>query len=138
MSFFKTTFPVAVYRRTGGRVFGSIGGQPILLLQTTGRRSGQARTTPVQYVRNGDAFVLVASNAGAPRPPAWLGNLRAQPRARVQVGAETVDVLAREAEGEERAALWKRLTVANARLDGVAAKAGRELPVLVLSPVSDT
>ena len=54
-----------VYRRSGGRFLGRMGGQPVLLLQTTGRRSGQTRTTPVQYLADGDTFVVVASNAGA-------------------------------------------------------------------------
>ena len=73
-----------VYRRSGGRVLGRMGGQPVLLLQTTGRRSGRTRTTPVQYLADGDTFVVVASNAGAARPPAWYLNLRANPHARIR------------------------------------------------------
>ena len=75
-----------VYRRSGGRVLGRMGGQPVLLLQTTGRRSGQTHTTPVQYLADGDAFVVVASNAGARHPPAWYLNLRADPHAHIDVG----------------------------------------------------
>ena len=73
-----------VYRRSGGRVLGRMGGQPVLLLQTTGRRSGLTRTTPVQYLADGDTFVVVASNAGAARPPAWYLNLRADPHAQIR------------------------------------------------------
>ena len=134
MSFWKTTLPVAVYRLTGGRVFGRVGGQPVLLLQTTGRRSGRPRTTPVQYLRDGESFVVVASNAGAAHPPAWLLNLRAEPRAHVQVGAQPLDVMAREIGDDDHAALWQRLTAANRQLDTAARKAGRRLPILVLSP----
>jgi deazaflavin-dependent oxidoreductase (nitroreductase family) len=137
VSVWKTTVPVAVYRLTRGRVFGRIGRQPVLLLRTTGRRSGRPRTTPVQYLRDGESFVVVASNAGAARPPAWLLNLRAEPHARVQVRSEARDVIAREATEEEHARLWERLTAANRSLDKVAQRAGRRLPILVLSPAHE-
>jgi deazaflavin-dependent oxidoreductase (nitroreductase family) len=130
---FRTIVPVALYRLTGGRLFGRIGGQAVLLLSTTGRRSGRPRTTPVQYLRDGDAFVVVASNAGARKPPAWLFNLRAEPGARVQVGRETLNVTARETAGAERVALWRRLASANPALARAAQRAGRELPVVVLA-----
>jgi deazaflavin-dependent oxidoreductase (nitroreductase family) len=134
VSVWKTTVPVAVYRLTRGRVFGRIGGQPVLLLRTTGRRSGRGRTTPVQYLRDGASYVVVASNAGAPRSPAWLLNLRADPHARVQVGSAALDVVAREAAEEEYVALWRRLTATNRALKKVAGRVGRRLPILVLSP----
>jgi F420H(2)-dependent quinone reductase len=72
-----------VYRPSGGRVLGRLGGQPVLLLQTTGRRSGQTRTTPVQFLTHGEDFVIVAADHDARRPPSWYLNLRADPRARV-------------------------------------------------------
>ena len=122
-----------VYRLTRGRILGRLGGQPVLLLESVGRRTGQRRTTPVQYLPAGDAFVVVAANAGAPHPPAWWLNLRADPRARVQVAAATFDVRARETTGEERTALWRQLTAANRYLERVARKAGRELPLVVLN-----
>lgn len=129
----KTSVPVALYRLTGGRVFGRVGGQPVLLLQTMGRRTGRWRSTPVQYLRDGESFVVVAANGGAVRPPAWLLNLRSDPHARVQLGAETREVIAREAAAGEYALLWGRLTAENRSLDKVARRAGRRLPILVLS-----
>jgi deazaflavin-dependent oxidoreductase (nitroreductase family) len=111
-----------------------MGGQPVLLLQTTGRRSGRTRTTPVQYLADGDTFVIVASNAGATRPPAWYLNLRAHPDARIEVGARSIDVRAREAAGQERAELWQRLTAANRYLERVSRKARRDLPLMALAP----
>jgi F420H(2)-dependent quinone reductase len=123
-----------VYRRSGGRVLARMGGQPVLLLETTGRRSGLPRTTPVQYLPDGDTFVVVASNAGAARPPAWYFNLRA----RVRVGARSIDVRAQEASGQERAELWHRLTAANRYLKRAARKAGRDLPLLALVPPTPT
>jgi len=127
-----------VYRRSGGRFLGRMGGQPVLLLQTTGRRSGRTRTTPVQYLADGDTFVVVASNAGAARPPAWYLNLRANPHARVHVGGRTIDVRAQEAAAQERAELWQRLTAANRYLERAARKAGRDLPLMALVPSTPT
>ena len=113
-----------------------MGGQPVLLLQTTGRRSGRTRTTPVQYLAEGDSFVVVASNAGAARPPAWYLNLRANPHARIRVGARNIDVRAQEAAGQERVALWRRLTAVNRYLERAASKARRDLPLLALVPAT--
>jgi deazaflavin-dependent oxidoreductase (nitroreductase family) len=127
-----------VYRRSGGRVLGRMGGQPVLLLQTTGRRSGRTRTTPVQYLADDDTFVVVASNAGAARPPAWYLNLHANPDARVQVGQRAIDVRAQEAAGQERAELWQRLTAANRYLERAARKARRDLPLMALVPSTPT
>jgi F420H(2)-dependent quinone reductase len=127
-----------VYRRSGGRFLGRMGGQPVLLVQTTGRRSGRTRTTPVQYLTEGDTFVVVASNAGAARPPAWYLNLRANPHARVRVGARSIEVRAREVAGQERVALWRRLTAANRYLERAARKSGRDLPLVGLVPSTTT
>jgi deazaflavin-dependent oxidoreductase (nitroreductase family) len=115
-----------------------MGGQPVLLLQTTGRRSGRTRTTPVQYLADGDTFVVVASNAGAARLPAWYLNLRANPHAQIDVGGRSVDVRAQEAAGQERAELWQRLTAANRYLKFAASKAGRELPLMALVAATPT
>ena len=118
-----------VYRRSGGRSLGRMGGQPVLLLQTTGRRSGRTCTTPVQYLADGDTSVVVASNGGAARPPAWYLNLRANPHARIWVGARRIDVRAQEAAGQERAALWRRFILTpNRYLERAAFIAGRDLP----------
>jgi len=133
-----TRLHAAIYRLTRGRVLGRVGGQPVLLLETAGRRTGQPRTTPVQYLADGDTFVVVASNAGAARPPAWYLNLRANPHARVQVGGRTIDVRAQEAAAQERAELWQRLTAANRYLERAARKAGRDLPLMALVPTTPT
>jgi F420H(2)-dependent quinone reductase len=122
-----------VYRRSGGRFLGRTGGQPVLLLHTIGRRSGRTRTTPVQYLADGDTFVVVASNAGAARPPAWYLNLGADPHARVDIGPRTVDVRAHEATGQERVELWQRLATANRYLERAARKARRDLPLMALA-----
>ena len=131
-----TQLHAAIYSLARGHVLGHIGAQPVLLLATAGRRTGRSRTTPVQYLADGDAFVVVASNGGAAHPPAWYLNLRADPHARVEVGPRTVDVEAREATDEERAILWHRLTAANRSLERAARKAPRPLPVITLAPAT--
>jgi deazaflavin-dependent oxidoreductase (nitroreductase family) len=131
-----TRLHAAIYRLTRGRVLGHVGGQPVLLLATAGRRTGRSRTTPVQYLEDGDSFVVVASNGGAPHPPAWYLNLRADPRARVEVGPRAVEVRAREATDGERAELWQRLTAANRSLERAARKARRDLPLITLVPAT--
>jgi F420H(2)-dependent quinone reductase len=123
-----------LYRKTGGRVLSRLGGQPVLLLTTTGRRSNLARTTPVQFIRSGSRFVVVAANGGAPRPPAWHANLLANPEARAQVRDTRVDVRARVADGPERERLWRELTSANRWLSRTQQRARRRLPVVVLEP----
>jgi deazaflavin-dependent oxidoreductase (nitroreductase family) len=127
-----TRIHAAVYRRTKGRLLGRVGGQPVLLLGTVGRRTGRRRETPLQYLEDHEAFVVVAANAGAVRPPAWYLNLIADPHARVQVGAQTMDVRARKVLGDERTALWQRLIGANRYLEGTARKAQRQLPLVLL------
>ena len=138
MKHWGTRMHAAIYRRTHGRILGRVGGQRVLLLQTVGRRTGQRRTTPVQYLSDGETFVVVASHAGAARPPAWCLNLRASPHARIDVGGRGINVRAQEAAGQERAELWQRLTAANRYLERAARKAGRELPLIALIPSTPT
>jgi F420H(2)-dependent quinone reductase len=123
-----------IYRRTGGRVLGRMGGQPVLLLSTTGRCTGLRRTTPVQYLRHGKAWVVVAANGGAPKPPFWLHNLAADPAVTIQVNNDQVACKATVEAGEGRDALWRELVAANKWLPRVETKAGRQLPVVVLEP----
>ena len=131
-----TRLHTAIYRLTRGRVLGRIGGQPVLLLETLGRRTGRRRATPVQYLADGVAFVVVASNGGAVHPPAWYLNLRANPNAGVQRGTRTIAVRAHETAGRERADLWRRLAAANRYLEPAARKAERELPIMALVPTT--
>jgi deazaflavin-dependent oxidoreductase (nitroreductase family) len=122
-----------LYRRTGGRVLGRIGGQPVLLLSTTGRRTGQKRTTPVQFLRHGNAWVIVAANGGAPEPPLWLHNLAADSAVDIQVGSEQVACTASVEAGAARDALWRQLVAGNKWLPRVERKAGHQLPVVKLA-----
>src|SRR6185312_2145164 len=97
---------VRVYRETGGERGYHWRGTTILLLTTTGRVSGQSRTTPLIHRTDGDRYVVVASKGGSPEHPSWYENLRADPHATIEVRDQTIAVTASDAEGEERARLW--------------------------------
>jgi deazaflavin-dependent oxidoreductase (nitroreductase family) len=125
-----------IYRLTGGRLLGRIAGVPVLLLTTTGRKTGAPRTKPLLYLADGDAFVVAASYAGEPRHPAWWLNLRADPKALVQVGSRVVEVRAREAEGEERARLWRGIVAQDDAFAEYERRTARRIPVVVLEPVA--
>ena len=123
-----------IYRTSGGRVLGSMLGMPVLLLTTTGRKSGVPRTTPLMYLPKGDAYLVIASYAGEPRHPAWYHNLRAQPNAEVQVRTQHIAVVARETEGEERARLWSEVVERESGYAEYERRTTRRIPVMLLEP----
>lgn len=125
---------VPLYRLSRGRIGGSMGGAPVLLLTTTGRRSGEPRTAPVLYMRADESLVVIGSNAGNERPPAWALNLAANPDAEVEIGAKRSSVRARIALGEERADLWRRMTVDYPGFDDYSERTARAINVFVLDP----
>ena len=125
---------VPLYRASGGRIGGNVGQAPVLLLTTTGRRSGEKRTAPVVYLADGESFVVINTNAGNARIPAWSHNLRADPAAEVEVGRRRVPVRARIAADEERADLWRRHNEQYAGFDYYETKLEREICVFVLEP----
>ena len=123
------------YRRTGGRVGGSFGRIRMLLLTTTGARTGEQRTQPLLYTMHGESFVLIASNGGAPRHPAWFHNLKRHPRAEVQVDGRRLVVRARQAKPQERAELWRQMTRVWPLYNGYQQRTDREIPIVLLEPV---
>ncbi len=122
------------YRLTGGAIGGSFAGRPILLLTTTGRKSGRRRTTPLQYLEDGGNMVLVASNGGNPRHPVWWLNLERNPEAEVRVRNEKSWVTAEKAEGEERERLWGLVVEMYSGYEGYQRTTNREIPVVILRP----
>lgn len=107
-------------------------GTKVLLLTTRGRRTGQERTAPLIYEPHGDAFLVVASKAGADEPPAWYLNLQADPNATVQVKDQVVRVRARDATPEERPEMWAKMAAAWPDYDEYQKRTDRPIPVVVL------
>lgn len=124
-----------VFRATGGRLGGKMQGSPVLLLETTGRKSGTRRTTPLLYLPDGENMVIVASKGGATRHPSWWLNLRANPTTEVQVGARNIGVEAEETAGEDRERLWRQLVAMYPGYADYQRRTDREIPVVRLRPV---
>jgi deazaflavin-dependent oxidoreductase (nitroreductase family) len=124
---------VRVYRETDGEHGYHWRGTTILLLTTTGRRSGEPRTTPLIHRTDGEGWVVVASKGGAPEHPDWFQNLTADPDIEIQVLGERIPVEAATAEGEERSRLWKLMTEVWPAYDDYQASTDREIPVVVLT-----
>jgi deazaflavin-dependent oxidoreductase (nitroreductase family) len=127
---------IPLYRLSGGRLMGKVNRAPVLLLTTTGRKSGQKRTAPVVYLADRENLVVIGSNAGHSRTPAWSLNLRANPDAEVEVGRERRPVRARVAEGEERADLWRKHNEQYAGFDEYEARTDRDIALFVLEPIA--
>jgi F420H(2)-dependent quinone reductase len=127
----------AAIRLTGGRIRRSFlftGGMPVLVITTVGRKSGQNRSTPVGYIRYGEAFAVLASNAGSNRSPAWWLNLQAEPRAEVLAERTRYAVRGRRANPEEEHALWKEFATQNPGFDEYRGLTERQIPVVILEP----
>jgi deazaflavin-dependent oxidoreductase (nitroreductase family) len=125
---------VPVYRMTRGRVLGKVGRAPVLLLTSTGRRTGQRRTAPVLFLRDGNRVVVIGSNAGNTHAPAWSHNLKANPDAEIEIRGMRAAVRARVAEGEERAELWDRMNAQYEGFDDYEQRTSRDIAVFVLEP----
>jgi deazaflavin-dependent oxidoreductase (nitroreductase family) len=123
------------FRANAGKVGGPFEGAPMLLLHTIGAKTGQDRVHPVVYQDDGKRLVVFASKGGAPTNPSWYHNLVANPRAKVEVGADTFDVDARVAEGEERERIWSRQKQVMPGFADYEQKTSRQIPVIVLERV---
>jgi len=130
---------VYLYRISGGRIGGRLGTTDLLLLTTTGRKSGKQRTLPLAYIRDGDAYVITASANGSPRHPGWFFNLRSNPQVTIQVRKEVMSATAEIASPEKRSELWQRLLqIAPAFADYEKRTQGREIPMVLVRPTNDT
>jgi deazaflavin-dependent oxidoreductase (nitroreductase family) len=127
----------ALIRLSGGRIRRSFlftGGMPILVLTTTGRKSGQRRSTPVGYLKHGDAFAVLASNAGNDRSPAWWLNLQADPGAEVLAERARIPITARRADAAVERKLWGEFARLNPGFDEYRNLTERQIPVVLLEP----
>lgn len=123
-----------LYRASGGRVGGRLWGLRVVLLTTTGRRSGKRRTVPLCSLRDGEDTVVIASFGGLDRPPAWWLNLGAHPDALLEDGRERRPVRARPASPEERARLWADVTERAPGYLDYERRTARPIPVVILEP----
>lgn len=123
-----------LYRATDGRLGSRVGGMPVLLLITRGRRTGARHTTCLTYWLHGTTLVVIGSNGGAANHPDWILNLRAHARAIVQVRDRRVAVRAREAVGAERSQLWNRAVQSYLGYAIYQLRTARTIPVMVLEP----
>ncbi len=122
------------YQETDGEVGYIWNGVPILLLTTTGRKSGEPRTNALIFGRDGADYLIIASMGGAPTHPNWYRNLLAAPDAEIQVRGEQIAVTARTAQEEEKPRLWKIMTEAWPNYDSYQSRTERVIPVVVLTP----
>jgi deazaflavin-dependent oxidoreductase (nitroreductase family) len=123
-----------LYRVSGGRIGGRLWDLPVVLLTTTGRRTGTKRTVPLCSIRDGDDVVVIASYGGLDRPPAWWLNLGADPQAELQEGRSRRAVSARNADPAERMRLWAKVTARAPGYLEYERRTTREIPVVILQP----
>jgi deazaflavin-dependent oxidoreductase (nitroreductase family) len=120
------------FRTNAGKVTGQFADLPVLLLKTTGAKTGATRTAPLVYFKDGERYLIIASKAGAPTNPAWYHNLVANPAASVELPNESFDVRARVAKGDERDRLFRKVVEHFPIYSGYQQMTGRRIPVIVL------
>ncbi len=128
---------VFLYNVSGGRIGGKVGKLPVLLLTTTGRKTGKQRINPVAYIIDGPAYVVTASAGGADRHPGWFFNIRSNPQATITVKDKHIKVAAEIAGPEKKAELWARLVADAPGFDGYQKRTSREIPMVILHPVEE-
>jgi len=126
-----------LYRASGGRIGGKMGRADVLLLTTTGRKSGKKRTLPLVYIMDGPAYVITASAGGADKHPGWFFNVRSNPQSLIQVREKQIKVTAEVAGPEKRSELWARLVELAPNFAGYEKRTSREIPMVILRPVGE-
>ncbi len=131
---FFTSLNAFVFRVTGGRLGSQMGKQSVLLLHTMGRKSGKPFVTPLSYYRDGENYLVVASNWGKENHPDWFRNLMHQPQTQIQVKNVTLPVIAHEANPQEHERLWSLVTRQNSQYLQYQKGVERQIPIVILSP----
>jgi deazaflavin-dependent oxidoreductase (nitroreductase family) len=131
----RTREQVELYEATNGVKGGTLAGKPVIILTFKGAKSGKIRKTPLMRIEHNGTYAVVASNAGAATHPFWYNNIVANPVVELQDGAVKQDLRVREVFGEEKNEWWKRADAAYPEFPAYRARAGREIPVLVLEPL---
>jgi F420H(2)-dependent quinone reductase len=125
---------VFLYRATKGGFGGRMAGLNVLLLTTTGRKSGIRRTTPLGYFEDSGGYVIIGSNAGFETHPAWFHNLKSNPQVQIEIRDRKLDANAEIIDSETRRALWARLIAMSPQYAGYEKKTTREIPLVLLRP----
>ena len=128
---------VFLYNVSGGRIGGKMGKVPVLLLTTTGRKTGKQRTLPLSYIMDDEAYVITASAGGAEKHPGWFFNIRSNPQATIQVKDKHIKVTAEIAGQEQKSELWARLVAVAPNFAGYQKRTSREIPMVILRPVEE-
>jgi F420H(2)-dependent quinone reductase len=128
---------ISLYRLTHGKIGGHVQGLSVLLLKTIGHKTGVERITPVGYFIDQGNYIITASNAGRNTHPAWFHNLRANPRVTVEIKDQQLEAEAEVAAPEKRKALWSQLISLSPAYANYAKKTKREIPLVILHPLSD-
>ena len=128
----------SLYKMSGGRLARYMRGSEVVLLTTTGRKSGKQRTTPLFGLADGESWAVIASNGGHPEHPNWYLNLRDNTGVELQVGSEKKRMRATTAQGEDRARLWAKMTELYSGYDEYQSFTERVIPVVVLRPAEAT
>ena len=129
---------VFLYRLTGGGIGGKMQSLPVLLLTTTGRKSGKERTVPLGFLRDGSDYVIIASYGGQPRNPAWFFNLQSHPEATIQVKKRQMQVKAETANPEKKHELWAHLIEVSPSYANYQKRTTRDIPMVILHPISES
>ena len=124
------------FRANDGKLGGMFEGADVLLLHHTGSKTGIERVKPLGYQRVGSAYAVFGSNSGKTSDPLWVNNLRAHPRGTAEIGADSIEVVARVAEGDERAEIWERQKEHIPQFAEYEKTANRDIPVVILEPVN--
>ena len=125
---------ISEFRENGGQVGGMFGAMPLLLLHHVGAKSGTNRVSPVAYLEDGGRYAVFASKGGAPEHPAWYHNLMAHPETTIELGGETIEVVAEEAQGEERDRIYTEQSARLPQFGEYQEKTARRIPVVLLTP----
>jgi len=128
---------VSLYRLTQGKFGGHVQGLQVLLLTTTGRKTGKKRTTPLGYFMDNGSYIITASNAGFDTNPAWFHNLRANPQVQIEIEDQHMEAEAKIASPEKRSVLWSKLISLSPAYANYAKKTSREIPLVILRPLKN-
>jgi F420H(2)-dependent quinone reductase len=126
-----------LYRFTGGRIGGQMNGREVLLLTTTGCKTGKQRTVPLIYIMDGSSYVITASNSGANRNPGWFFNVKSNPQATILIRDKQIKVTAEVTEPEKKRALWAQLLQVAPFYAGYQQRTSRDIPMVILHPVDE-